>query len=210
VFKPQRRIPENDLPSAEERLSLFGLAIGKLGGAGYVHIGMDHFALPGDALALAQRQGRLHRNFQGYSVQADADLVGLGVSAIGAIGPTYSQNQRALESYYGALDHGKLPIMRGLELTADDLARRAVIQALMCHGELSQEAIEVTYLLDFDRYFAAELEELREFEQLGLLSMKEGWLTVSPKGRLLIRSICMPFDRYLRKGRDSSRYSRVV
>jgi oxygen-independent coproporphyrinogen-3 oxidase len=100
--------------------------------------------------------------------------------------------------------------MRGVELTADDLARRAVIQALMCHGELSKESIEVTYLMDFDRYFAVELEDLREFERLGLLSIENGWLTVSPKGRLLIRSICMPFDRYLRQDRDSARYSRVV
>jgi oxygen-independent coproporphyrinogen-3 oxidase len=210
LFKPQRRIAESDMPSPGEKLDLFGVAIEKLGGAGYVHIGMDHFALPDDALAVAMRQGRLHRNFQGYSVQADADLVGLGVSAIGAIGPTYSQNYRVLDDYYDALDQGRLPIMRGIELTADDLARRAVIQALMCHFELSKESIEVTYLIDFDRYFAAELEDLREFERMGLLSMEAGWLAVTPKGRLLIRSICMVFDRYLRHGQDAVRYSRVV
>jgi oxygen-independent coproporphyrinogen-3 oxidase len=134
----------------------------------------------------------------------------LGVSAIGAIGPTYSQNYRALEGYCEAIDRGELPIMRGIELTADDLVRRAVIQALMCHFELSKESIEVTYLIDFDRYFQAELEDLREFERLGLLSIKDGWLTVSPKGRLLIRSICMVFDHYLRHRQEGARYSRVV
>jgi len=209
-FKSQRRIREQDLPSPETKLKLLGLAIRRLTAAGYVYIGMDHFALPEDALAVAQRQGRLYRNFQGYSVLADADLVGLGVSAIGAIGPTYSQNHRSLENYYDALDRGELPVMRGIELTADDLVRRAVIQALMCQSALSIESIEVAYLVDFDRYFAAELEELCGFSDLGLVSLGDGWLTITPKGRLLVRSICMVFDRYLRQGRDSPRYSRVV
>ncbi|MBI3044688.1 MAG: oxygen-independent coproporphyrinogen III oxidase [Betaproteobacteria bacterium] len=210
LFKSQRRIEEGDLPSAETKLKLFGSAIKQLGMAGYAYIGMDHFALPEDALAVAQRQGRLYRNFQGYSIRAEADLVGLGVSAIGAVGPTYSQNHRALEDYYDALDRGEIPIMRGLELTADDLVRRAVIQALMCHFALSEESLEIAYLIDFNRYFATELEDLREFEKAGLISMSEGWLTVSPKGRLLIRSICMVFDRYLRHDRESRRYSRVI
>ncbi|HEX6004139.1 MAG TPA: oxygen-independent coproporphyrinogen III oxidase, partial [Burkholderiales bacterium] len=132
-FKPQRRIKEAELPPPEVKLKLLGLAAQRLSEAGYVYIGMDHFAKPGDTLAVAQRQGRLHRNFQGYSTQPDCDLVGLGVSAIGSIGPTYSQNYRALDEYYASLDRGELPIMRGLELKADDLLRRAVIQALMCH-----------------------------------------------------------------------------
>jgi oxygen-independent coproporphyrinogen-3 oxidase len=210
LFKSQRRIHEGDLPSPEGKLQLLELAIRLLTAAGYVYIGMDHFALPDDALAVAQRQGRLHRNFQGYSVLADADLIGLGVSAIGAIGPTYSQNHRALEGYYDALDRGELPVMRGIELTADDLVRRAVIQALMCQFTLSKESIEVAYLVDFDRYFATELDELREFERMGLISLEDGWLTVSPKGRLLIRSLCMVFDRYLRREREVRRYSRVI
>ncbi|MBI3937528.1 MAG: oxygen-independent coproporphyrinogen III oxidase [Betaproteobacteria bacterium] len=210
LFKAQRRINESDLPSAETKLKLLGLAIRRLGSAGYVYIGMDHFALPEDALAVAQRQGRLHRNFQGYSTCAEADLVGLGVSAIGAIGPTYSQNHRALEEYYDCLDRGRLPIMRGIELTADDLARRAVIQALMCHFALSKESVEIAYLIHFDRYFAAEIEDLREFEKLGLIAAEEGWLTVTPKGRFVIRSICMVFDRYLRHDREVRRYSRVI
>jgi oxygen-independent coproporphyrinogen-3 oxidase len=210
VFKPQRRIREEDLPSPQTKLALLELAIRRLTQDGYVYIGMDHFALPEDALAVAQRQGRLTRNFQGYSVGADADLVGLGVSAIGAIGPTYSQNHRALEDYYDALDGGELPVLRGIELTADDLVRRAVIQALMCQFALSREAIEVAYLVDFDRYFAPELEALREHEGLGLLEMREGWITVLPRGRLVIRAICMVFDRYLRQQREARRYSRVI
>jgi len=210
VFKPQRRILDGDLPSPETRLELLGLAIRQMEAAGYVHLGMDHFALPGDALAVAQRQGRMHRSFQGYSTIADADLVGLGVSAIGAIGPTYSQNHRALEDYYRELDGGRLPVMRGIVLSADDLVRRSVIQALMCNFALSKQALEVAYLIDFDSYFSVELAELREFEDLGLLTLKDDWIGVTAKGRFLIRSICMVFDRYLRQGRDSLRYSRVV
>jgi len=210
VFKPQRRIGDGDLPSPETRLELLGLAIRQMEAAGYVHLGMDHFALPGDALAVAQRQGRMHRNFQGYSAIADADLVGLGVSAIGAIGPTYSQNHRALEDYYRELDGGRLPVMRGVLLSPDDLLRRSVIQALMCNFALSKQALEVAYLIDFDSYFSVELAELREFEDLGLVTLKDDWLGVTAKGRFLIRSICMVFDRYLRQGQDSPRYSRVV
>jgi oxygen-independent coproporphyrinogen III oxidase len=210
LFKAQRQINDANLPSAETKLKLLALAVRQLAAAGYVYIGMDHFALPDDALAVAQRQGRLHRNFQGYSTCVDADLVGLGVSAIGTIGPTYSQNYRALGEYYDSLDRGQLPVMRGLELTADDLVRRAVIQALMCHFALSKESIEIAYLINFDRYFAAELEELHEFEPLGLITADEGWLTVMPKGRFLIRNICMVFDRYLRHDREVRRYSRVI
>jgi len=210
LFKPQRRIPNVDLPSPETRLELLGLAIRQMEAAGYVHLGMDHFALPGDALAVAQRQGRMHRSFQGYSTIADADLVGLGVTAIGAIGPTYSQNHRALEDYYRELDGGRLPVMRGIVLSADDLIRRSVIQALMCNFALSKQALEVAYLIDFDSTFSVELAELREFEDLGLLTLKDDWIGVTAKGRFLIRSICMVFDHYLRQGRDSLRYSRVV
>jgi oxygen-independent coproporphyrinogen-3 oxidase len=210
LFKPQRRINESDLPAPEIKLKLLAQAIRRLGDAGYVYIGMDHFALPDDALAVAQRQGRLHRNFQGYSTSPEGDLVGLGVSAIGAIGPTYSQNHRMLEDYCDCIDAGKLPIMRGIELTADDLVRRSVIQALMCHFSLSKEAIEVGHLVSFDRYFAAELRELREFAALGLLEVEDGWITVTQKGRFLVRSICMVFDRYLRHDHEVRRYSRVI
>ncbi len=210
LFKPQRRIREDDLPSAESRLALLDLAIRRLTGAGYLYIGMDHFAVPGDALAVAQRQGRLHRNFQGYSTRAETDLIGLGVSAIGAIGPTYSQNHRVLQDYYECLERAELPIMRGMELDADDLVRRAVIQALMCHFTLSRESIETAYLIDFDRYFAAELEDLGEYGKLGLVEITDDWITVTAKGRLLVRGICMVFDRYLRHDREVRRYSRVI
>ena len=209
-FKPQRRIKEADLPSADTKLKLLALAARRLTEAGYVYIGMDHFAKPGDALAVAQAQGRLHRNFQGYSTQPDCDLIALGVSAIGSMGPTYHQNYRTLEDYYASLDRGALPIMRGIELTADDLARRAVIQALMCHFMLSKDAIEIAHLIDFDRYFAAELAELRELERAGLLELDERWISVTPRGRMLIRSVSMVFDKYLRHERDVQRYSRVI
>ena len=209
-FKPQRRISEADLPSPEAKLKLLELAVRRLGEAGYIYIGMDHFAKPGDALALAQRQGRLHRNFQGYSTQPDCDLVALGVSAIGSIGPTYSQNYRTLDEYYASLDRRVLPIMRGLELNADDLVRRAVIQALMCHFMLSKESIEIAHLIDFDRYFSTELAELREMERLGLVELDERWINVTAKGRMLIRNVCMVFDKYLRHEREIQRYSRVI
>jgi oxygen-independent coproporphyrinogen-3 oxidase len=210
LFKAQRRIAATDLPSPETKLKLLALAVDRLGSAGYAYIGMDHFALPDDALAAAQRHGRLRRGFQGYSATAERDLVGLGVSAIGAVGPTYSQNFRSLEDYYRHLERWELPIMRGIELRPDDLVRRAVIQELMCHFSLSIEAITLAYLIDFERYFTSELEALREFEDLGLVSLEAGWLSVTPKGRFLIRRICMVFDRYLARTPDGGRYSRVI
>lgn len=210
LFKPQRRIHEADLPSADTRLKLLALAIRRLALAGYQYIGMDHFAKKDDTLAVAQRQGRLHRNFQGYSTYGSCDLLALGVSAIGNIGPTYSQNFRVLQDYYDSLDRNQLPIMRGLELSADDLLRRAVIGALMCHFALSKESFSASYLIDFDRYFESELDDLREMEQLGLVELGTDVITVTPKGRLLVRNISMVFDRYLRQDRERRRYSRVI
>lgn len=209
-FKTQRQINEADLPSPETKLKLLALSAQRLTEAGYVYIGMDHFALPDDSLAVAQRRGRLHRNFQGYSTHAECDLVALGVSAIGSIGPTYSQNYRRIEDYYDSLDHGELPIMRGLELTADDLLRRAVIQSLMCHFALSKQAIELSYLIDFDKYFEAELAELAGLAKEGLLDLDDQWINVTPVGRMLIRNICMVFDKYLRHESEVGRYSRVI
>ncbi len=210
LFKPQRRIAEADLPSPEGKLEMLGEAIRRLTAAGYVHIGMDHFALPQDELAVAQRQGRLHRNFQGYSTHADCDLVGLGASAIGMLGPTYYQNFRSLPEYYQPLDRDELPIMRGFEMSPDDLMRRSVIQALMCHFELCKESIETSWLIDFDTYFAAEVAELEALAAEGLLELDKQWISVTPRGRLLIRSICMVFDRYLRADQDRRRYSKVI
>ncbi|MGZ8154323.1 MAG: oxygen-independent coproporphyrinogen III oxidase [Burkholderiales bacterium] len=209
-FKAQRQIADRDIPAPETKLTLLGLAAQKLIAAGYVYIGMDHFALPQDSLAVAQRQGRLHRNFQGYSTHAECDLIGLGVSAIGAIGPTYAQNTRTLSEYYAKLEGNELPIVRGVELTRDDLVRRSVIQALMCHFEVSKDAIDIAYLLDFDTYFADEIAELEELERAGLVKLEGNWISVTPKGRMLIRSVCMVFDKYLRQDRDSRRYSRTI
>ena len=185
------------------------LAVGRLTRAGYLYIGMDHFAKPDDALATAQTLGQLARSFQGYSTQA-GDLLGLGMSAIGQIGPTYYQNAKELERYYAALDAGRLPVLRGLELTADDLVRRAVIQALMCHFRVSIEAIELSHLIDFHRYFAGEMHILRKLAEDGLVELGPEWIVVTPKGRLLVRSICMVFDRYLREARERASYSRVI
>jgi len=209
-FKPQRRINENELPSADAKMQILQLAITRLTEAGYVFIGMDHFAKPDDELAVAQRQGRLHRNFQGYSTYAEADLLAFGVSSIGKVGPTYSQNFRTLEEYYAALDNNVLPIMRGLELTADDLLRRSIIQALMCHFELSIESIEIAHLIKFQDYFATELDSLKEMEEAGLLEISDQWITVLPKGRMLVRVIAMAFDQYLRSDRERVKYSKVI
>ncbi len=210
AFKPQRRILEADLPKGEVKLELLAMAIERLGEAGYTYIGMDHFAKPGDELAVAQRQGRLTRNFQGYACGGDTDLIGLGVSAIGKVGPAYVQNQKTLEEYYAAIDRGSLPTLRGIQLTADDLARRAVIQALACHFSLAKEAIETAYLLDFDAYFATELADLTALERDGLVTLDDRWIQVTPRGRLLVRAVCAVFDRYLRQAQERSRYSRIA
>ncbi|MBX6391984.1 MAG: oxygen-independent coproporphyrinogen III oxidase [Burkholderiales bacterium] len=210
LFKPQRRINEAELPSPATRIELLQLAIRTLTDAGYVYIGMDHFARPDDELARAQKMGHLHRNFQGYSTRAECDLVAFGVSAISAVGATYSQNVKTLEEYYERLDRNELPVLRGVELNADDVLRRAVIQSLMCHFTLSVESIETAYLVNFREYFAEELQALREYEELGMVEIEDEWITVTPKGRLFVRAIAMVFDRYLRQGQTAARYSKVV
>lgn len=209
-FKPQRSIAVAELPSAETKLQILTLAIGRLTGAGYCYIGMDHFAKPGDDLAVAQRQGRLQRNFQGYSTYPECDMLGFGVSAIGRVGPTYSQNLKDLDEYYAALDGGHLPVAGGIVLIGDDLVRRAVIQALACQFRLSFEPIERAYQLDFRSYFASELQELKRLEQDGLVELQPEGIVVTSKGRLLVRIVCMVFDRYLREGRQQARYSKVM
>jgi oxygen-independent coproporphyrinogen III oxidase len=210
LFPPQRRIAESDLPSPESKLQILTLAIGRLTRAGYLYIGMDHFARPDDELAIAQQQGRLQRNFQGYSTQADSDMLGIGVSAIGRIGPTYYQNRKILDEYYAALDAGRLPVARGLDLTTDDLVRRAVIQALACQFRLSIESIELAYLVDFRKYFAEELKHLKKLEGDGLVELTPDWIVVTSKGRLLVRVVCMVFDRYLRERQARASYSKVI
>ncbi|HTD06982.1 oxygen-independent coproporphyrinogen III oxidase [Undibacterium sp.] len=210
IFKPQRRIHDTDLPSADSKLDMLHLCITRLTDAGYVYIGMDHFAKPGDDLAIAQKQGRLHRNFQGYSTHADADMVACGVSAISAVGTTYSQNEKTLDAYYERIAQGELPMAKGIRLTMDDLIRRTVIQNLMCHFELSMSAIELSYPISFDEYFADELVRLRQFEADGLIRFDGDWMCVTEKGRLLIRNICMVFDRYLNGQAQPARYSTTI
>lgn len=210
LFKSQRRIKESELPSSETKLQIMTLAIGRLTRAGYLYIGMDHFSKPDDELAVAQRQGRLQRNFQGYSARPECDLLGFGNSAIGRVGPTYYQNNKSLDQYYLALDDQRLPVLRGIELSKDDLARRAIIQALTCNFRVSIESIEISYLLDFQRYFARELEGLEVMAEDGLVELLPDWVVVTPKGRLLVRAICMVFDRHLYDGRQRASYSKVM
>jgi oxygen-independent coproporphyrinogen III oxidase len=209
-FKPQRRIVAADLPAPAEKLQMFAQALKALLDAGYEYIGMDHFALPGDALAAAKREGRLHRNFQGYSTQPDCDLIGLGVSAIGKVGACYSQNAKTLDEYYDLLEQGALPVVRGLALSRDDLVRRAVINSIMCQGRLDFEAIEQAYLIDFPRYFESELVELRQLRSSKLLQMDDQELQVSPRGWYVVRAIAMVFDRYLQADRARAKYSRII
>jgi oxygen-independent coproporphyrinogen III oxidase len=209
-FKPQRRISSEQVPSPEEKMNIMLDAIRRLGAAGYRYIGMDHFAKATDDLARAQHQGRLHRNFQGYSTRPDCDLIGLGVSSISKIGPTYSQNVRTLDEYYDRLSHGLLPTARGVALDRDDILRRAVIMALMCHFEVSKEAIESAHMIKFDDYFRHEIGELKRFEDEGLVENTSEWISVTPRGKMLIRAVAMLFDRYLRADERARRYSKIV
>ncbi len=209
-FKPQRRINIVELPRAGDRVAMLEDAIQQFLGAGYVYIGMDHFARPDDALAIAKRQGRLHRNFQGYSTQPDCDLIGLGPSAIGRIGATYNQNAKQLQDWYDALHQRQLPVERGLALTRDDLLRRAVIMALMCQGRLEFEDIEQTHLVRVREYFAHELARLEEFAAAGLVEFEDGAVQVTAAGWYVVRAIAMQFDRHLQGDRDRERFSRVI
>ena len=208
IFKPQRRIDTNAVPSSEEKLDILQYAVHLLDERGYVFIGMDHFAKPEDELAIALREGRLQRNFQGYSTYADCDLVAIGVSSIGKIGDTYSQNERDLEQYYAALDNNQLPIMRGFQLSDDDVMRRQIIQDLMCRF-----ALELSdYRADFAEYFAEEMPDLQRIAELSLIEWQPetGSLNVTPKGRFLIRNIAMIFDYYLRHKETKAKYSQTV
>ncbi|CAN7265983.1 MULTISPECIES: oxygen-independent coproporphyrinogen III oxidase [unclassified Acidovorax] len=209
-FKPQRRIVPAELPMGGAKVSMLSRSLDAFMAAGYVYVGMDHFALPDDALAVAKRQGRLHRNFQGYSTQPDCDLIGLGVSAIGRVGATYSQNAKTLDEYYDFLNQGRLPVVRGLALTRDDLVRRAVIMALMCQGELLFEPLEQAWLVDFRRYFAAEIEQLEEMADQGLVQIRQDGIAVTAMGWFFVRGIAMVFDRYLQADRNRARFSRII
>ncbi|MCG7865187.1 MAG: oxygen-independent coproporphyrinogen III oxidase, partial [Candidatus Thiodiazotropha taylori] len=193
-FKPQRRINAEELPPPQEKLDILQMTIDKLSDAGYIYVGMDHFAKPDDELVKAQEDGTLYRNFQGYSTHADCDLIGLGATSIGMVGPSYAQNMRSLDEYYERIDAGRLAVFRGVTLTRDDLIRRDVITRLICHYTLSIGDVEASWKIDFRDYFADELEGLQEMVADGLISIEDGAINVLPRGRLLIRNICMQFD----------------
>lgn len=210
LFKAQQRIDDGELPDAATRLALLGLAWEKLGAAGYVYIGMDHFARTDDELARAQREGTLQRNFQGYSTHGDCDIVGLGVSAIGRIADTYSQNARDLLSYYAALEAGQLPVKKGIELSRDDLVRRQLIGELMCHGTLDMREFGERHGLRFEAHFAQDLDRLQPLIDDGLVARHGDDIQVTPRGRPLLRNIAMCFDAYLGKSAATPRYSRTI
>lgn len=209
-FKPQRRISEYELPAAADKISMLGSALKAFIDAGYVYVGMDHFALPDDDLAIAKRQGRLHRNFQGYSTQPDCDLISLGVSAIGRVGGTYSQNAKTIEEYYDHLNHGRFPVVRGLALSRDDIVRRAVIMAIMCQGALQYESIELAYMLDFKKYFADEMLALKALEKTDMLVLEEDGLQVTDTGWFFVRAVAMVFDKHLQTDRNRARFSKIL
>jgi len=209
-FKPQRRIITAELPTGAAKISMLSRSLSAFEEAGYIYVGMDHFALPNDSLAVAKRQGRLHRNFQGYSTQPDCDLIALGVSAIGRIGATYSQNAKTLDAYYDLLNQGRLPVVRGLALTRDDLLRRVVIMALMCQGQLQFESIELAFLIDFKSYFAKELEALEELVGQGLVTVNASGIEVTAQGWFFVRAVAMVFDRYLQADRNRSKFSKII
>ena len=209
-FKPQRRINEVDLPSPDQKLEILQQVGERLAAAGYVYIGMDHFAKPDDELAVAQRDGQLYRNFQGYSTHSHCDLVAIGVTSIGMVGNTYAQNMRSLDEYYARIDAGELAVFRGVELNRDDELRRSVITQIICNFALDTDRVSAEWAIDFDVYFAAELDRLKTMQQDGLLKIDGKRIEVLPPGRLLIRNICMVFDRYLGVDGQTTRFSKVI
>lgn len=210
IFMPQSRINEADLPSADEKLNILQMCVERFAKAGYVFIGMDHFALPDDELAKALQNGTMQRNFQGYSTFADTHMLAFGVSSIGFVGNSYYQNVKDLDSYYNLINDGKLPVLRGIELDQDDVLRRDIISQIMCQFELDYQTVESKYNLNFKDYFAAELVELASIAELGLVEISANQFIVTNKGRFLIRNVAKIFDKYLRQSQDSKRYSKVI
>ena len=209
-FAPQRRIHAHELPSASDRVHMLRTAISGFQRLGYTHIGMDHFALPDDALAVAKREGRLHRNFQGYSTCADSDLIGLGASSIGKVGRCYIQNEKNLPEYYELIEQSSFATVRGCELSDDDVLRREVIMALMCQGRVDFAHMERTHGVSMRTYFAPELEALRPLQAQGLVDVGSAAIEVTVLGWYFVRAIAMVFDRYLQGQAQRERYSRVV
>ena len=210
IFRAQRMINADDIPSPEIKLELMELTISKLTEEGYVYIGMDHFALPDDELTISQQEGHLQRNFQGYSTRRECDLVGLGVSAIGKVGDCYAQNLKDIPSYQAAVAEGNLPIWRGISLKNEDRLRRSIIESIMCHGVVEFEEFESRFAIDFNEHFALELRNLEQMERDGLLHMRVDDFKVTPEGRLLLRNIAMVFDEYLQPTQSAPRFSRVI
>jgi oxygen-independent coproporphyrinogen-3 oxidase len=208
-FKPQRRIDQVDLPEPAEKLDILQMMVERLQAAGYVYIGMDHFALETDSMVKAQQEGTLQRNFQGYSTHADADLIAIGVSSISLIGDSYSQNATGIDDYRASINAGKLPVVRGLTMNDDDRLRKAVITQLICHFRLDIPLVEQQWGINFKKYFAEEYKELRELERDGLLKLDPNSIRVEPKGRFLIRNVCMVFDAYL-KTNKTVKFSKVI
>jgi oxygen-independent coproporphyrinogen III oxidase len=209
-FKPQRRINADELPPPSHRIQMLGDAINGFLARGYTYIGMDHFALPGDSLAIAKREDRLHRNFQGYSTQPDCDLVALGVSSIGQVGSAFYQNAKTLPEYYEAVQAGRLPVIRGYALDKDDELRRDVIMGIMCQGVLDFAAIEAAHGVSVPAYFERELGALQGLAEAGLLKMDAQAVRVTTAGWFLVRAIAMVFDRHLQAAQDRRRFSRVI
>lgn len=205
----QRNIDEKALPKPEEKLKILQMTIEKLTKAGYVFIGMDHFAKPDDELAVAQRERTLHRNFQGYTTKAEAELFGFGATSISMLYDAYVQNYKILRDYYETIDDGRLPVERGVYLNQDDIIRRDVIMKLMCHFRLLKAEVEEKFGIVFDQYFKDELSGLREMEEDGLVILYPERIDVTPIGRLLIRNIASVFDVYL-KSKKERRFSKAI
>jgi oxygen-independent coproporphyrinogen-3 oxidase len=207
--RAQRMIRPEDMPPPERKLELLELTINRLTAAGYVYVGMDHFALPDDELVRARAEGSLQRNFQGYSTHADCDLIGLGVSSIGKVGDSYSQNVKELSQYYARLDQGLLAVQRGYRLSDDDRLRREVISELMCHGRIDFGRVEAAHGIRFADYFDEALDRLQELVGDGLLDIRNDSLVLLPQGQLMMRNVAMAFDAYL-AGEQTVQYSRTV
>jgi len=208
MFKVQRQMNEADMPSAALKLDILQMVIQRLLNEGYVYIGMDHFAKPDDELAIAQREGRLYRNFQGYSTHSECDMVGFGITSIGRVGDAYIQNVKQLDSYAELIEKNELPVFKGMLLNSDDKLRGAIISQLMCHFELDYQRIEQEYSIVFTEYFADALQQLEAMQKDGLLELSTQGIFVKPGGRLLIRNICMAFDQYSAKKKAS--FSKVI
>lgn len=209
-FKTQRQIDEALLPSPEAKLEILQLCVEKLLDAGYVYVGMDHFAKPDDDLAVAHQARTMTRNFQGYSTHGDCDLIGLGLSAIGKVDNCYAQNAKTLEEYYALIDAGGLAIKAGIELSREDIMRRDVINHLICDFALDFAVVEARHGIEFERHFAAELHRLQPMASDGLVSISPTSIVVEPRGRMLIRNICMIFDAYLNESAPRTNFSRAI